>query len=78
MDPVDIREVGPRDGLQAEHPVAVEDRVRLIEALIDAGVRQVEACSFVSPRAVPSMAGAADVMGRVPRAPEYHYAALVP
>ena len=75
---VDIREVGPRDGLQAEGPVSVEERVRLIEALIDAGIRHIEACSFVSPKAVPSMAGAAEVMARVPRAPEYRYAALVP
>jgi len=75
---VDIREVGPRDGLQAEEPISVDDRVRLIEALIDAGVRHIEACSFVSPKAVPSMAGAADVMARIPRAPEIRYAALVP
>ena len=75
---VDIREVGPRDGLQAEAPVSVDDRLRLIEALLDAGVRHIEACSFVSPKAVPSMAGAGEVMARVPRAPEYRYAALVP
>src|SRR2546421_1365767 len=75
---VDIREVGRRDGLQAEGPVSVEEGVRLIEALIEAGVRHIEACSFVSPKAVPSMAGAAEVMARVPRAPEYRYAALVP
>ena len=50
---VDIREVGPRDGLQAEAPISVDDRVRLIEALLDAGVRHIEACSFVSARAVP-------------------------
>lgn len=78
MDAVDIREVGPRDGLQAEAPVSVDDRVRLIEALLDAGVRHIEACAFVSPKAVPSMAGAAEVMARVPRAPEYRYAVLVP
>jgi hydroxymethylglutaryl-CoA lyase len=78
MELVDIREVGPRDGLQAEAPVSVDDRVQLIEALIDAGVRHIEACSFVSPKAVPSMAGAAEVMAQVPRAPEIRYAALVP
>src|SRR5947209_9753269 len=75
---VDIREVGPRDGLQAEAPISVDDRVRLIEALIDAGVRHIEACSFVSPKAVPSMAGAAEVMARVPRTAGVRYAALVP
>jgi hydroxymethylglutaryl-CoA lyase len=77
-DAVDVREVGPRDGLQAEAPISVDDRVRLIEALIGAGVRHIEACSFVSPKAVPSMAGAAEVMARVPRVDGVHYAALVP
>ena len=61
---IDIREVGPRDGLQVEEPIAVADRVRLIEALVGAGVRHIEACSFVSPKAVPSMAGAGEVMAR--------------
>ena len=78
MAVVDIREVGPRDGLQAEAPVSVADRVRLVEALLSAGVTHIEACSFVSPKAVPSMAGAAEVMARIPRAPEIRYAALVP
>jgi hydroxymethylglutaryl-CoA lyase len=49
MSFVDVREVGPRDGLQAEEPVPVADRVRLIETLVAAGVRHLEACSFVSP-----------------------------
>ena len=78
MDTVDIREVGPRDGLQAEAPISVDDRVRLIEALIDAGVHHIEACSFVSPKAVPSMAGAGEVMAHVPRSADVRYAALVP
>jgi hydroxymethylglutaryl-CoA lyase len=78
MDAVDIREVGPRDGLQAEAPISVDDRVRLIDALIDAGLRHIEACSFVSPKAVPSMAGAAEVMARVPGVGGVRYAALVP
>src|SRR5438270_3163495 len=78
MDFVDIREVGPRDGLQSEKQLPVEERVQLITALIDSGVRHIEACSFVSPKAVPSMAGAADVMASVPRSPDVRYAALVP
>jgi hydroxymethylglutaryl-CoA lyase len=78
MATVDIREVGPRDGLQSEDPVAVEDRVRLIEALMDAGVCHVEACSFVSPKAVPAMAGAAEVMASVDRRPGVTFTALVP
>lgn len=75
---VTVREVGPRDGLQPEGPVAVADRVALVEALVAAGVRNIEAAAFVSPRAVPSMAGAADVMAAVRRVPGVHYIALVP
>lgn len=78
---VDVREVGPRDGLQAEAPVPVGDRVRLIKALLDAGVRHIEVCSFVSPKAVPSMAGAADVVAALPPSGEIDGArcvALVP
>jgi hydroxymethylglutaryl-CoA lyase len=79
MSDVVIRDVGPRDGLQSEAPVAVAGRVRLVEALIAAGVTRIEACSFVSPKAVPSMAGAAEVMASVPRSPGIvTYTALVP
>src|SRR5205807_8863553 len=52
--------------------------LRLIEALVDAGVRHIEACSFVSPKAVPAMAGAAEVMAHAPRSTGLRYAALVP
>lgn len=62
---VRIREVGPRDGLQVEAPVPVDDRVRLVEALVAAGVRHIEAAAFVSPKAVPAMAGAAEVMAAI-------------
>ncbi|HEX2849268.1 MAG TPA: hydroxymethylglutaryl-CoA lyase [Acidimicrobiales bacterium] len=75
---VRIREVGPRDGLQAEQPVPVADRVRLVEALADAGLREIEAISFVSPAAVPSMAGAADVLHGLRRRDDVSYVALVP
>jgi hydroxymethylglutaryl-CoA lyase len=75
---IHVREVGPRDGLQAENPVAVEGRVRLIEALLDTGVTNIEAVSFVSPKAVPAMAGAADVMAALTRRPAVTYTALVP
>jgi hydroxymethylglutaryl-CoA lyase len=73
-----VREVGPRDGLQAEAPLPIEARVRLIEALMDAGVRCIEAVSFVSPKAVPAMAGAAEVLASVRRAPGVCFVALVP
>ena len=59
---VTIREVGPRDGLQSEAPVAAADRAQLVDALAGAGLRQIEAVAFVSPAAVPAMAGAADVV----------------
>jgi len=75
---VSIRDVGPRDGLQPLEPVPVADRVRLVEALVSAGVRRIEAAAFVSPRAVPAMAGAAEVMAAVPRSGDVTYAALVP
>lgn len=75
---VDIRDVGPRDGLQPEAPVPVVDRVRLIDALAHAGLRRIEAAAFASPRAVPAMAGAAEVMAAVDRRPGVGYAALVP
>jgi hydroxymethylglutaryl-CoA lyase len=75
---VTIREVGPRDGLQPEREVPVSARVALVEALVDAGVRTIEAVAFVSPRAVPQMAGAASVMAAVQRVPGVRYVALVP
>jgi len=75
---ITIREVGPRDGLQPEDPVEVPARVGLVEALVDAGVRVIEAVAFVSPRAVPQMAGAADVMAALRRVDGVRYLALVP
>lgn len=75
---VRIREVGPRDGLQAESPLPVADRVRLIDSLSETGLREIEAVSFVSPAAVPAMAGADEVMARVSRRDDVSYVALVP
>jgi hydroxymethylglutaryl-CoA lyase len=73
-----IRDVGPRDGLQPEEPVAVERRIALVESLADAGLTRIEAAAFVSPKAVPAMAGAAEVMAGLVRRPGVTYAALVP
>jgi hydroxymethylglutaryl-CoA lyase len=73
-----IRDVGPRDGLQPEEPVPVADRIRLVEALAAAGVPSIEVAAFVSPKAVPAMAGAADVVAGVPPRPGLTRAALVP
>jgi hydroxymethylglutaryl-CoA lyase len=75
---VTIREVGPRDGLQSEEPISVEDRATLISDLSRTGIRKIEAVSFVSPTAVPAMADAAEVWARVERRPEVAYSALVP
>jgi hydroxymethylglutaryl-CoA lyase len=77
-DAVEIREVGPRDGLQNEDPIPVDARVRLIDALSTTGLRRIEAASFVKPDAIPAMAGSEDVMARIERRPGIVYSALVP
>ena len=73
-----IREVGPRDGLQAEKPIPPRSRGRLIEALSRTGVQKIEAVSFVSPDAVPAMAYAAEAWRSVSPSPAVLYSALVP
>ena len=79
MSAVKIVEVGPRDGLQNEkQPVSVATRIELIECLVAAGLKNIEAVSFVSPKWVPQMAGAAEVMQGVPQAEGVHYSALTP
>ena len=75
---VEIREVGPRDGLQNEEPVPVAERVRLIDALSGTGLRRIEAAAFVSAAAIPPMAGAEEVMAAIDRRPGVVYSALVP
>jgi hydroxymethylglutaryl-CoA lyase len=76
---VSIREVGPRDGIQSETaPISTEDKIRLIDALSDTGVRLIEAVSFVSPAAVPQMADARSVWAGMRRRPGVSYSALVP
>jgi hydroxymethylglutaryl-CoA lyase len=73
-----LREVGPRDGLQSEAPVPVDVRVELVDRLFAAGLRDVEVAAFVSPAAVPAMAGAAEVVARIRRPPGATVTALVP
>ncbi|HUC33034.1 MAG TPA: hypothetical protein VMS14_06500, partial [Ilumatobacteraceae bacterium] len=75
---ITIREVGARDGLQAEEPIPVDQRVDLIDALLVAGVTHLEVAAFVSPKAVPSMAGAAEVVEAVGEPEGVVRAALVP
>ena len=73
-----IGEVGPRDGLQNESK-ALEPRLRaeLCERLAAAGLKRVEAASFVNPKLVPQMAGAEEVMAALHRKPGTTYAGLV-
>lgn len=76
---ISIREVGPRDGIQSEPAsVATDDKVKLINALSLTGLRYIEAVSFVSPKAIPSMADARAVWERIDRKPGIVYSALVP
>ncbi len=76
---VRVVEVGPRDGLQNEPaPVPVEAKIALIEALAAAGLPMVEATSFVSPRWVPQLADAHDVLTGIRRRPGVAYPVLVP
>jgi hydroxymethylglutaryl-CoA lyase len=73
-----VLEVGPRDGLQNEDRVlAPEDRIAFIARCVDAGVRRIEAVSFVHPKRVPQMAGAEEVMAGVPRRDGVSYSGLV-
>jgi hydroxymethylglutaryl-CoA lyase len=75
---VDLIEVGPRDGLQNEAAlVSTDDKVELIRRLVDAGLRRIEATSFVNPARVPQMADAEAVMARVPRPDGVSYSGLV-
>ncbi len=75
---IHIREVGPRDGLQVEAPLPVNVRAALIDGLARSGLRDIEAVSFVSPKAVPAMADPAEVMATVDRFPGVTYWGLVP
>ncbi|MER9020045.1 hydroxymethylglutaryl-CoA lyase [Mesorhizobium sp. M0898] len=76
---VRLFEMGPRDGLQNEKRlVPTAEKTRLVDMLSDCGFRKIEATSFVSPKWVPQMADAAQVMACIRRAPDVTYAALVP
>jgi hydroxymethylglutaryl-CoA lyase len=78
-DRVRIYEVGPRDGLQNEaRPVATADKRRFVELLLAAGLREIEATSFVSPSAVPQLADADELLPALPREPGVRYPVLVP
>jgi len=76
---VNIKEVGPREGMQFEKgPIATADKIRLVDMLSQCNFKQIEVTSFVSPKWVPQMADAADVYVGITRAPGTRYSALVP
>ncbi len=78
-DRVRIYEVGPRDGLQNEAaPIATDDKLAFISLLADAGLREIEATSFVSPRAIPQLADAEALLPRLSRSDDMRYPVLVP
>lgn len=78
-DRVEIVEVGMRDGLQIESEfVPTDTKIQILNALIDAGVRHFEATSFVSPRAVPQMRDAQEVLQGVRKRPGVVLGALAP
>ncbi|MCA1935164.1 MAG: hydroxymethylglutaryl-CoA lyase [Asticcacaulis sp.] len=76
---VTLYEVGPRDGLQAETQIVpAATKITLIDRLSQTGLRFIEASSFVSPKWVPQMADAAEVMAGISRAPHLTYPVLTP
>lgn len=76
---VHVTEVGPRDGLQNERTLlATADKVALVRALVAAGVSEFELTSFVSPRAVPALADAAELVAELQDIEGVHWSALVP
>ena len=78
-DAVEIFEMGPRDGLQNEKRlIPAADKIALVDLLSRAGFRRIEVTSFVSPKWVPQMADAAEVLAGITRRPGVRYAALTP
>ena len=78
-DRVKLVDVGPRDGLQNEkEPVPAEVKIGLVHRLQDAGLKEIEVTSFVSPKGVPQMADNALVMAGIQRKPGVRYSVLTP
>lgn len=76
---IEINEVGPRDGLQIERAnVPTPEKIRLVDSLSDRGFARIEVTSFTSPKAIPALADAQDVMRGIHRQPGMIYTALVP
>jgi hydroxymethylglutaryl-CoA lyase len=78
-DRVRIYEVGPRDGLQNEATaIPLEQKLGFIARLVGAGLTEIEATSFVSPRAIPQLADADELVPRLPARDGVRYPVLVP
>src|SRR5471030_401483 len=76
---VKLCEVGPRDGLQNEKTtVAVADKIRYINLLVEAGFEDIEVTSFVNPKVVPQLADAEDVFAGFEHRPGRRYIVLTP
>ena len=74
---IEIHEEGPREGFQIEPgPIATSDKIKLIEALADTGLKHIQVCSFVNPRLVPGWADAEEVVAGFEAKPEVEYTAL--
>lgn len=75
---IQLNEVGPRDGLQMEKKIlSPNERVKLIERLIDCGIRKIEVASFVNPKIVPQMAGAEEVIALLPDRDDVLFSGLI-
>lgn len=78
-EPIEIFEVGPRDGLQNEpENIPTADKIALVNLLSQAGFKRLEVASFVSPKWVPQMADGAAVLAGIERKPGVSYAGLTP
>ncbi|MBV9718659.1 MAG: hydroxymethylglutaryl-CoA lyase [Candidatus Eremiobacteraeota bacterium] len=76
---VTVFEMGARDGLQNENArISTDDKVRYIDLLSQTGLKWIEATSFVSPKAIPQLADAAEVFTRISKSPGVRYPVLVP
>ena len=76
---VTLVDVGPRDGLQNEaQPIPAATKIELVGRLQGAGLREIEVTSYVSPKWVPQMADAAEVMAGIARRPGVRYSVLTP
>jgi hydroxymethylglutaryl-CoA lyase len=77
-EPIEIVEVGPRDGIQSEPTLLTTgQKLAFVGRLIDAGLRRIEVASFVNPKRVPQMADVDDLLAQLPRSEGVRYLGLV-